>query len=114
MHLATLIHNQKESNKLSLCKQIIPTSSLALCYGPIPSYKTNDPDLWNCRTEWVHSTTLLRPLFTNFPLTSPHGIESEGVGARSVRSQLRLYNAQPARENMRKMTPEENRRISLK
>ena len=28
------------------------------------------------------------------------GIESEGVGARSVRSRLRLCNAQPARENV--------------
>ena len=26
-----------------------------LCYAPIPSHKTNDPDLWNCGTEWVHS-----------------------------------------------------------
>ena len=25
-----------------------------LCYTPIPSYKTNDPDLWDCKTEWVH------------------------------------------------------------
>ena len=29
-----------------------------------------------------------------------HGIESEGIGARSVRSRLRLCNAQPARENV--------------
>ena len=28
------------------------------------------------------------------------GIESEGIGARSVRSRLRLCNAQPARENV--------------
>ena len=28
------------------------------------------------------------------------GIESEGIGARSVRSLLRLCNAQPARENV--------------
>ena len=40
------------------------------CYAPIPSHKTNDPDLWNCGTEWVHSTTLLRPLFTYFSLSS--------------------------------------------
>ena len=31
---------------------------------------TNDPDLWNCGTEWVHSTTLLRPLFYVFSLSS--------------------------------------------
>ena len=30
------------------------------------SHETNDPDLWNCGTEWVRSATLLRPLFTNF------------------------------------------------
>ena len=29
-----------------------------------------------------------------------HGIESVGVDARSIQSQLRLFNAQPARENM--------------
>ena len=53
-----------------------------------------------CGTEWVHSTTLLRPLFTNFLFRHSPGIESEGIGARSVRSRLRLCNAQPARENV--------------
>ena len=63
------------------------------CYATIPS---------NCGTEWVHSTTLLRPLFYEFSLSGivTYGIESEGIGARSVRSPLRLRDAQPARENM--------------
>ena len=45
-------------------------ASVFQCYAPIPSYNSNDPYRWNCKTEWVHSTTLLRPLFTNFLTTS--------------------------------------------
>ena len=35
-------------------------AGVVLQYVPIPTYKTNDPDLWNCKKEWMHSTTLLR------------------------------------------------------
>ena len=35
-------------------------SRILWCYAPIPSHKTNDPDLWICGTEWVHSTTIVR------------------------------------------------------